>query len=109
MKYLISLAAQRLPSNRARLIVFSLAFQIAFFGRVLAADDSAEFPITIYPDLIYVPVTIGTSEHLCVVDSGAGASIFHTTLRQKLGPLVGFTIITSGDGSISLAEQFKGP
>lgn len=109
MKYWISRAAQRMPSNRALPIVFSLAFQIAFFGRVPAADVSAEFPISIYPDLIFVPVTIGASEHLCVVDSGAGGYIFHTTLRQKLGASLGPRLITSADGSISIAELFKGP
>jgi hypothetical protein len=79
-------------------------------SRPVAADVSAEFPITsYYQDLIYVPVTIGTSEHLCVVDSGAGAYVFHTSLRPKLGASVGQTQIASADGSISPAELFKFP
>jgi hypothetical protein len=78
--------------------------------RPVAADVSAEFPITIYyQDLITVPVTIGTSEHLCVLDSGAGGYFFHTTLRQRLGASLGHTPIASPDGSIARAEAFKTP
>jgi membrane-associated protease RseP (regulator of RpoE activity) len=77
--------------------------------RPIAAEISVEFPITTYPDLIYVPVTIGANEHLCVVDSGAGAYVFHTTLRPKLGASLGHKPITSIDGSISRAEVFKVP
>ncbi len=73
------------------------------------AGVSAEFPITIYPEWIYVPVTIGTSEHLCVVDSGTGGYIFDTTLRQTLGASVGNTPISLPDGSLSRAEKIKAP
>src|SRR5215210_4485770 len=109
MRYWISRAVQRMPSNRALPIVFLLAFQIAFFGCARAADVSAEFPISIYPDLVFVPVTIGATEHLCLVDSGAGGYIFHTTLRQKLGEPLGRTPISLPDGSIGHAETFKVP
>jgi hypothetical protein len=77
--------------------------------RPVPAEVSAEFPITTYPDLIYVPVTIGASEHLSVVDSGAAGYVFHTTVRETLGVSVGRTPVESIDGSIGHAEKFKTP
>ncbi|HEY4233123.1 MAG TPA: PDZ domain-containing protein [Lacipirellulaceae bacterium] len=109
MNFCVSLAAQSMLSNRRFAIIVLFAFQATIFGCAPAADVSAEFPITIYPDLIYVPVTIGASEHLCAVDSGAGGYIFHTTLRQELGPAVGDTPISLPDGSMSHAEKFQVP
>ena len=109
MGYCISLSGLRMPSNRAWAIVFLFVIQPAFLGCDSAPDVSAEFPITVYPDLIYVPVTIGASEHLCVVDSGTVDYVFHTTLRQQLGDLVGQTQITSLGGPIAVAEVFKVP
>ena len=77
--------------------------------RVFADDDSVEFPLPEYDDVILIPVTFGNTERLCILDSGCTLHIFHASLRDALGTQLGEVTLKAADGEPLRAAAYSAP
>jgi hypothetical protein len=108
MQMSVSMDVLRLRIQQS-LILLAASYVLASAQITCAEQDCVEFPIPPYNDVVVVPATIGGTEHLCVIDSGASRNLFDKSLRDKLGKPLGNASATAADGDRFEIETFQAP
>lgn len=109
MQISVSMGAGRLRFQQTLIVLLMASYALASAQRTCAEQDCVEFPIPPYNDVVVMPATIGGTEHLCVIDSGASRNVFDNSLRDMLGESLGQASATAADGERFEIETFHAP
>lgn len=92
---------------RQRRLIYSL-FVFSILRNAHAAEP-VEFPLPPYVDAICIPVELGGSEHLFLLDSGASTLLFDESLKEHLGEPAGQYQMRDAAGKRVKMEFFQAP